>query len=276
MEILATVFNLSIVIFVVSTMLSMGLSLRVSEIIEPLKNPSLVLRVLLSNFLLVPLMTLGVAEILPIDEGVKIGLIILSLAAGAPFLPKLAEIAASDKALATALMLLLMLATVVILPFALPLMLDGDVSVDSLSIAKSLVLMMIIPLAIALYIKSRKDTFAQKWQTRMVKLSNLTLLLIIVLLLILNSKAIFGIGLYALVAVVLFMIFSLLIGYLSAGKEYAHRVVSSLASGQRNISAALVVGAQNFKDPQVSVIIIAVSVIGLLILLASAKKYNKG
>jgi hypothetical protein len=54
-------------------------------------------------------------------------------------------------------------------------------------------------------------------------------------------------------------------------------VVSSLASGQRNISAALVVGAQNFSDnPKVTIIIIAVSIIGLFILLFSAKKFIKG
>ena len=274
MDTLATLFNISIVVFVVTTMLSMGLAFRVADIAKPLKNLPLVMRSLLSNFVFVPVLTLALVSFLPLDEGVKIGLIILSLSAGAPFLPKLAEIAKSNTALATAHMLLLMVATVVVLPFALPFMLDGDVSVDSLSIAKSLVVMMIIPLGIAMYVKVKAGDFAKKWQIRMVKLSNLTLLLIVVLLVVLNGQAIFNTTAAALVSVVLFILFALLIGYFSGGKEYENKVVISLATAQRNISAALVVGAQNFKDPEVSIIIIAVSVIGLVLLLLSAKKYK--
>lgn len=275
MELLATVFNLSVVLFVVATMLSMGLALNLSQIIEPLKKPLLVITVVVTNFLVVPLATLALVWFLPVDEGTKIGLIILSLSAGAPFIPKLAEIAKSDTALATAVMLLLMIATVIILPFALPLMLDGDVSVDSLSIAKSLVVMMIFPLALGLFIKAKAEVFAERWQGRMVKLSNIALLLIIVLLVFLNGKAMLEIIGYGLVAVVLFMLLTLVIGYIAGGKVYHKRVVSSLATGQRNISAALVVAAQNFDDPEVTVIIIAVSVVGLFILLMSAKKFVK-
>jgi uncharacterized membrane protein len=50
-------------------------------------------------------------------------------------------------------------------------------------------------------------------------------------------------------------------------------VVSSLSAGQRNVSAALLVAAQNFDDPKVSIIIIAVSVIGLFLLIGAAKKF---
>jgi BASS family bile acid:Na+ symporter len=275
MELLGVVFNLSVVVFVIATMLSMGLALRVSQIIDPLKKPLLVVDVLVTNFLLIPLATLAIIALLPVSEGVKIGLIILSLSAGAPFTPKLAEIAKSNTALATAVMLLLMVATVLLLPLGLPVMIGGDVAVDSASIAKSLVMMMIIPLVIGLLIKSKAETFAARWQGRMVKLSNVALLLIIVLLAILNGQAMLDIVGYGLVAVILFMLASLLIGYLAGGKVYENRVVSSLGAAQRNISAALVVAAQNFKDPEVTVTIIAVSVVGLFILLFSAKKFIK-
>ena len=275
MEILGLLFNLSVILFVVATMLSMGLALNLSQIIAPLKKPLLVVDVLVTNFVLVPLAVLLLVFFIPVDEGTKIGLILLSLAAGAPFTPKLAELARGDTALATAVMLLQMVATVVILPFALPLMLEGDVAVDSLAIAKSLVIMMIIPLAIGLWINSKFKTVAVNWQGRMVKLSNLALLSIIVLMTILHGKDILAVFGYDMVAVILFMIASLFIGYLAGGKFYHHRVVSSLSAGQRNVSAALVVAAQNFDDPKVSIIIIAVSIIGLFILIGTAKSYVK-
>ena len=275
MEIVGFLFNLSVVLFVVATMLSMGLALNVSQIIAPLKRPLLVADVLVTNFVLVPLVALLVIFFIPVDEGTKIGLILLSLAAGAPFTPKLAELAKGDTALATAVMLLQMVATVVILPFALPMMLEGDISVDSLAIAKSLVIMMLIPLAIALWVKAKFETVASTWQGRMVKLSNVALVAIIILMAILHGKDVLAVLGYDMVAVILFMIASLCIGYLAGGKFYHHRVVSSLSAGQRNVSAALVVAAQNFDDAKVSIIIIAASILGLFILLFAAKKFAR-
>ena len=274
-EFIGSVFNLSVLVFVVATMLSMGLALNLSQIVKPLKKPILVLDVIVTNFMIIPLATLGIASLLPIDEGVKIGLVIVSLSAGAPFTPKLVEIAKSDTALATAVMLLLMVVTVILLPIGLPIMLGGDVNVDSGAIAKSLVIMMIFPLAIGLFIKSKAEDFAKKWQGKMVKLSNMALLAIIILLVILNGKAMINFIGYGLLAVIVFMFVSLVIGFVAGGKMYEKRVVSSLAAAQRNISAALVVAAQNFENPNVTVTIIAVSVVGLFILLFSAKKFAR-
>ena len=273
METLALLFNLSVVLFVVATMLSMGLGLKVSQIIEPLKRPLLVGVVLVTNFVLIPLAVVLLVSLLPIDEGTKTGLIILSLSAGAPFTPKLAEIAKGDTALATAVMLLLMVTTVFILPVALPMMLEGDLSIESSKIAKSLIVMMIIPLIIGLGIRVKFEILATRWQGYMVKLSNIALLAIIILMSILNGKDIIDIIGYDLIAVILFMLISLLIGYLLGGKLQHNRVISSLAAGQRNISAALVVAAQNFDDPKVTIIIIAVSIVGLFILLFTAKRF---
>jgi BASS family bile acid:Na+ symporter len=275
MEILALLFNLSVALFVIATMLSMGLGLKVSQIVKPLKNPLLIADVLLTNFLLVPLAVLLIVSFVPVDEGTKIALIVLALAAGAPFTPKLVEIAKGDIALATAVMLLQMVVTVAILPFALPLLLGGDIAVDSMAIAKSLVIMMLMPLVLALWVKAKFEAVAAVWQGRMVKFSNISLLVIIVLMSILNGKDIVAVFGYDMVALILFMLASLAIGYIAGGKFYHNRVVSSLSVGQRNVSAALVVAAQNFEDPKVTIVIIAVSIVGLFILLFAAKKFKK-
>ena len=275
MEILALLFNLSVALFVIATMLSMGLGLKVSQIVKPLKNPLLIADVLLTNFLLVPLAVLLIVSFVPVDEGTKIALIVLALAAGAPFTPKLVEIAKGDIALATAVMLLQMVVTVAILPFALPLLLGGDIAVDSMAIAKSLVIMMLMPLVLALWVKAKFEAVAAVWQGRMVKFSNISLLVIIGLMSILNGKDIVAVFGYDMVALILFMLASLAIGYIAGGKFYHNRVVSSLSVGQRNVSAALVVAAQNFEDPKVTIVIIAVSIVGLFILLFAAKKFKQ-
>ena len=82
-EIMATLAQLSTLVFVIG-MASMGQSLKVSQIIAPLKN---VKPVLLANFVLVPIVAFVLTLIFSMDESLNIGLILLAIAAGAPFLP---------------------------------------------------------------------------------------------------------------------------------------------------------------------------------------------
>ena len=53
-EILGVVAQLSIFTFILTSMLAMGLSLTVKQIIDPLRNIRVVLLALLANFVLVP------------------------------------------------------------------------------------------------------------------------------------------------------------------------------------------------------------------------------
>jgi len=86
--------------FVVSSMLAMGAGLTVSQISEPLRNIRLLVLALLANFVLMPLGALALAKVLSLDNPFAVGLLVLGCAAGAPFLPKLAELAKSNLAFA--------------------------------------------------------------------------------------------------------------------------------------------------------------------------------
>ena len=153
-EILETLAMLSVLVFVISSMLSMGLSLTIKQIIDPLRNVRLVVLALVANFILVPVVAYALTLILPLNESITIGLILLSTAAGAPFLPKLVEVAKGNIAFSVGLMVLLMVVTIIYLPLVLPLLLSG-VQVNPWDIAQSLIVMMLIPLAIGLFINAR-------------------------------------------------------------------------------------------------------------------------
>jgi BASS family bile acid:Na+ symporter len=119
----------SLLVFVVSSMLAMGLSLTVGQIVEPLRSVRLVLAALAANFVAAPVLGWGIGELLSLDEGLAIGLTIMATAAGAPFLPKLAAAAKGDLAFSVGLMVLLMVVTVASMPLVLPLLISG-VDVD--------------------------------------------------------------------------------------------------------------------------------------------------
>src|SRR5262249_54834162 len=106
-------------------MTAMGLGLKVAEITAPLRNIRLVAMSLLANFVMMPLAAVVFTPALRLDEPLGVGLLLLGVAAGAPFLPMLAQIARGNLAFAVALMVLLMVVTVGYLPLVLPILLPG-------------------------------------------------------------------------------------------------------------------------------------------------------
>jgi predicted Na+-dependent transporter len=61
-ELLSKTASVAILCFVVSSMLGVGASLTVSAIVEPLRNVRLVVLSLLANFILMPLVAIGLEK----------------------------------------------------------------------------------------------------------------------------------------------------------------------------------------------------------------------
>ena len=273
-EILQIIFQISILTFIVSSMLSMGLNLTITQIVQPLKNTKLVILSLITNFIIVPLLVYGIIYVIPLDEGEKIALILISVAGGAPFIPKLADIAKANVPYSIGLMLLLMVVTIFLMPIALPYMLEG-VKVDSWGIAKSLIITMLIPLILGLGIRAFFEKTALLIQPLFAKLTNLAMLLVIVTLVILNTNHLILMIGYPLLAIIIFLISAMVIGYFLGGDDKKTQIVSAIGTGQRNISAALLVATQNFDNPDIVIMLVGVSIFGLFIMMPYAKKMGK-
>lgn len=274
-EMTSVLANLATLIFVISSMLALGLSLTVQQILHPLQDINLVVRALLANFVLVPLLAFLLKTMIPLDPSLGIGLILLATAAGAPFLPKLAQAAKADVAFSVGLMVMLMVVTVVYVPVVLPLLLPG-VSVNPIEIAQSLVVLMLIPLAIGLLVKARYADIATAWHPHMAQASSISLLAVFVLMLLVNVETLIGtIGSGAIIAAILFILIALGIGYF-LGPSATTRSVMGLGTAQRNIAAAMVVATGNFgDDPNVLTMILVGALLMLVILMPAAGELGK-
>ena len=254
-------------VFVVSSMVAMGLGLKVAQITAPLRNLRLVAMGLLANFALMPLAAVVLARVLRLDEPLGVGLLLSGAAAGAPFLPKLTQIANGNLAFAVALMVLLMVITVGYLPLVLPLLLPG-VSVNPVKIARSLVVLMLLPLAGALAVNAKLPAAAARAKPLFNRLSTLGLILVVVLMVVVNFNKVLSVfGTRAILAGLLFIALGYAVGWALGGPGADTRTVLGLGTAQRNIAAALVVGGQSFSNPSVVVMVVVVAIISLLILL---------
>jgi predicted Na+-dependent transporter len=273
-EILDTLAQLSVLVFVIASMLSMGLTLTLSQITAPLKNTRLIILALVANFILIPALAYVMTLIFDLNDSVEVGLILLSTAAGAPFLPKLAEVAKGNVAFSVGLMVLLMVVTIIYLPIVLPLLLSG-VEVNPWDIAQSLIVMMLIPLAIGLFIRARYEDTAVKIQPTFGMASNISLLTLMVLGLVLNfSSMIDLVGTGGILAGIIFIVVALVIGYLLGSSDSSVKSIMGLGTAQRNISAALVVAAQNFNADVITYVMV-LAIISLIILMPTAGELGK-
>jgi BASS family bile acid:Na+ symporter len=276
MDLKQAAISMAMIVFVLSSMIGMGLGLRASEIVAPLRNWRLVTLSLLANFVVMPFVALSLAKILRLDESMGIGLLLLGLAGGAPFLPKLAQIAKGDLAFAVGLMVLLMVVTVGYLPLVLPMLLPG-VSVSPGQIARSLVLLMLLPLGSALAINANRPAIAARIKPFFDKTSNLSLIALMGLQTLLNVRsviAVFGTG--GILAGVVFLSVGVAVGWVLGGSTRETRSVMGLGTAQRNIAAALVVASQSFTDPSVGVMVVVVAIVGLLTLMPLSRALGRG
>jgi len=267
MDLLSKAATVAMLSFVVSSMLAMGTGLTVAQIIEPLRNARLLVLALLANFVLMPLGAFALAKVLWLDEPFGIGLLLLGCAAGAPFLPKLAELAKGNLAFAVGVMVLLMIVTVGYLPIVLPLLLAG-VTIDPWKIARSLVLLMLLPLAAGLALKAYYEDMAVRVKPVLDWISNVSLILLVLLISAANIDKVLDVfGTRGILAGLLFIALGFAIGWVLGGPGNDTRRVLALGTAQRNIAAALVVGSQSFSDPKVVVMVIVVAIVGLIILM---------
>jgi predicted Na+-dependent transporter len=274
MELLNTLYNLMGLVFVLGTIISMGLSLTMKQITGPLRNGRFVIVALVANFIISPIAALLLINIFSLDEPLAAGLLLVSLAAGAPGLPKTAVFARVDIAAATGLMVLLVVVTIIILPIALPLLLTG-ISVTFWDVASGLVYLILVPLALSLFVRARYPEAAASAQPLFAQASNISLLILMVLMVVLNFSDVVGLlGSGGLLASLILVILTVAGGYLLGSLGKAESWVQALGAGQRNIAAAMVVATMNFGNDEV-VMVVVYSLIVLIVLIPLALELGK-
>lgn len=273
-EFLAWVLSTAVTVFAVTSMLSVGFGHTVRQVIGPLRNVRGVIRALLANFLLVPLLALLVLRVLPLPEPHAIGICLIATAAGAPFLIKLAEAAESDVALSATLLVLLLPATIIYMPLVVPLALP-DTAVSASSIAMPLLITMLLPLGAGLLVRYFSEKTATRLQPLAAKLSTLALIVLLLATILANLRGILAIILTTSILAALIVIGgAFVIGYL-LGFDRESREVLGLGTSQRNIAAATVVATQAIGSTDTVVMVIVASLAGFAILFPVAAWLRK-
>jgi predicted Na+-dependent transporter len=149
--------------------------------------------------------------------------------------------------------------------------------VDSWQIAKSLIFLMLLPLGAGLFIRARYQDLAARFQPVATQVSTLAVAFLLVTLLVVNFREIIEtVGTGGILAALILLVAAFGTGFLLGGGPEEQRSVMGLGTAQRNLSAAIVVAAQNFgSDPEVITMVMVVGVIGLAMLFVVAGELGK-
>ncbi|MGC4118880.1 MAG: bile acid:sodium symporter [Myxococcales bacterium] len=269
---LAQMGSIAVVVFAVSSMMSVGLAYRVGQLVGPLREARAVFRALVANFVLVPLLAVVIERVIPMDPPVALGLFLLAGSAGAPFLIKLTSAARSDLALSAALLVLLVPVTVVFLPVYVPLAmahpsLRGLSYVPSSNLALGLPLLstLFLPILLGLAVRAVAPRLAARLVPVGGKVATVALVLVAVATFGANGPELIRIlknG--AVVAGALLVVGAFVLGFLLSRHERS--AVLGLGTAQRNIAGAMVIASRDFSDPDVLVTVTACALLGLLVL----------
>jgi BASS family bile acid:Na+ symporter len=264
-EAFKSLLAVSVLVFPVASMLSVGLGYTLCEIAGPFRHPERIFRALVANFVLVPLLAFGIARLLSLEPAFTTGLMLIGTAAGAPFLIKLTRAANADPALSATMVVLLMPLTVVYMPLVIPLVV-ADASVRAIAIAAPLLATLILPLILGLVLDSTLPRWAARLQPVAMKTSSIALLVLVTSTVVVNAPLLARLlGTGAIAAAFLLIAGAFCVGYLIASPGGGRRTVMGLGTAQRNIAAAMVV-AKDFDDPNILVMVVVVSVIDLVVL----------
>jgi predicted Na+-dependent transporter len=254
-QLLTALFNAGIAISIGATVLSLGMTYTVGQLVAPLHRVVLVIAMVVLNAGVIPAVAWGIAEITPVGSKYVPGLVLATLGAGSAASLKAAQLAKrADLPLAVSVVVVLQLVNIVAVPLWAGQVVTGA-SISAWSIVKSLLLLVLLPLAAGLIIRARYADHAKDWQPELVKAANLALVVALATGISANWSTIvsmFGswVIVTAIIIIVIAGVLGLLPGLLLGGRSAEVRTTTAMVSVFRFASLGLIIiGAQLGANP---------------------------
>jgi bile acid:Na+ symporter, BASS family len=244
-------------LFVVIVMLSIGLRVSSGELLDILRQRALFVRTLVANCFLIPAIGILLVRIFPLTPDASVGILLLAAIPGTPIALQFTRMAKTRLAFAAAMIFVLSLVSIVMTPLAVELMPQTAQRNQRpmLLLVTSIALYIALPLGAGLWAARRAPKIAPRlvlplgvlasiifvflmWETRLARREAL--------------NAIRGGG--TILAMLLLLLLSMLIGWLIGGPDRESRRVMATSTGMRSVIVVLYVARYCFPGTNVYMI----------------------
>jgi BASS family bile acid:Na+ symporter len=253
----------------VTIMLSMGLQVKLEDVLASARRVRGVALGLLANYVLVPAVTLGLLFVFQADPLISVGFFTLAVCPGAPVGPPITAFARGDVAWAIGIMVILAGLSAFLSPLLLGVFLakmvpDGNLHIQYLAIVQTLIVTQMLPLAVGLVIHEKAPGLTQWIANPVNRLGNGLLLALVTLIVATQHETLAAIRLRGWTGMTVLLLASLGIGWLCGEPAAAARKAMAVTTATRNAAVGLVIVTRNFAGSSAVTAVVAYALVSTL------------
>lgn len=244
--------RLAIKVSILMIVFQLGTKAKSQDIFFLFRQPSLLLRSLLSMSIIMPACAVALALAFELNAAVKWAIVTLALSPVPPILPIKQIKAGGCAPYAISLLVVEALAAIVFVPAAVVVcgfIFHNDAHIEISTVALTILVTVLAPLVIGMLAGRFAPTFAERIGDAVARVGSPLLLVGLAAILLINARdivSLFGNG--TVVAIVTFIVLGIAVGHLLGGPKPAERAVLALASASRHPGVALAIVAANSPD----------------------------
>ncbi len=241
-KLLTVLFNAAIGVSIIATVLSLGMSFTVAQVLAPLHRVVPVVLMIVVNCAVIPAAAWGLFTVFGIKAAYVSGATLAAVGAAGAFGLKAAQLSKrADLPLALSAVVVLQILNLAAVPLWAGQVVSGA-SISAVTVLKDLLLLVLLPLAIGLLVRARYADHAREWQPELVKIANLALGIAVIAGIAANWSVIVSLlGSRVLIASLVVAVVSLALGFAVGGKNAAARASTGLVSGIRFTALGLII-----------------------------------
>jgi BASS family bile acid:Na+ symporter len=246
-------------LFLVSTMLAIGLTVTSAEILAAVRDRRSMGRVFLANLVFVPALGYLLIVFTPLSSGAKLAIALLALAPGGLTAIQFTEKVKGSLAFAAAVAFVLTLLSIAITPILIKILLPLETGLDLpfMRIILFVLLYLLLPLIAGFGIRNGLEKSAKALGKIMLIVSNISFVATILLTSAVKKEAMGAVAKTTLLAMLTFIIVSMIIGWGMGGAEKGNRRVLAIATSMRNAGLSLLIAMRMFPESGADVGVIA-------------------
>lgn len=237
-------------LFIFTAAAYIGVAASARDIVIVLRDRKLMLRVLLANILLVPVLGLALVSAIPLPGGVKAAVMLLAFAPGGMNALQFITKIKGELSFASAVLFVLFVVSLVLTPLAVSVFISGGIQAEIPygRILLDLAWLIFLPLAAGLAVRTYSPFLGKTVSRPLNLISTAAFALAVVLSASVKKEAMRGIGPEGVVAMLALVIGSMIIGWLSGSRETGRKRVLSNTTSCRNAALCLAIAMAGIPD----------------------------
>jgi BASS family bile acid:Na+ symporter len=240
--------------FVVVVMFSIGLRTSGGELVNIVRDRTLLARTLVANCVLIPAIGFLLVRVFPLTPEARIGIVLLAAIPGTPIALQFTRMAKTRLAFAAAITFVLSLVSIAMTPLAIeamPEMLQRNER-PVLLLISSIALYIALPLCAGVWAARHAPKIASRLELPLGLLATIVFLFLMWETRLVRRQALHAIlGRGTVLAMVLLLLLSMLIGWLIGGRDREIRRVLATSTGMRSVIVVLYIARYCFPGTNV-------------------------